>query len=184
MNARSRLVRRCRRASSFIALVAAGTVSIAIAACGSGSAGVSSASSASGSAFSFARCMRSHGVSNFPDSLDVRDVPGVNPSSRAFEAAQTACQNLLPVKAAPSAAPSARTRARLVRLANCLRMHGYPTLPDPHPDPPPAPGSAEASAYHTLYGEGDYWIGIPKTIDAHGAAFVHAAIGCGATGVG
>jgi hypothetical protein len=127
--------------------------------------------------------MRAHGVSNFPDDLNFREVPGINPSSPAFTAAQTACQNLLPVKAPPPAAPSAGTRAKLIRLANCLRTHGYPSIPDPQPNPPPAPGSAEANRYGTLYGEGDYWIGIPNSIDAHGAAFVRTAIACGATGV-
>lgn len=133
---------------------------------------------------SFARCMRSHGVSSFPDNLNFQNVAGINPSSPAFEAAQAACQHLMPVKAPPPAAPSAQTHASLVRLANCLRTRGYPSLPDPRPNPPPAPGSAEADRYGTLYGDGDYWIGIPISINAHGAAFVRTAIACGATGVG
>jgi hypothetical protein len=127
--------------------------------------------------------MRAHGVSSFPDNLHVANVPGINPSSPAFRAAQSACQHLLPVKAPPPAAPSARTHARLLRLANCLRTHGYPTIPDPKPNPPPAGGSPGANRYGALYGEGDYWIGIPNAINAHGAAFVHTARACGATGV-
>jgi hypothetical protein len=47
--------------------------------------------------------------------------------------------------------------------------------------PPPA---MHSSQYGTLYGEGDYWIGIPKAIDAHGAAFVGTARACHAVGVG
>lgn len=132
----------------------------------------------------FARCMRSHGVSNFPDDLNFQNVPGINASAPAFRRAQTACQPLLPVKAPPPATPSARTHAKLVRLANCLRTHGYPSIPDPRPNPPPSSGSADANRYGTLYGEGDYWIGIPNSINAHGAGFVRAAIRCGATGVG
>lgn len=133
---------------------------------------------------SFARCMRTHGVSSFPDDLDVRNVPGINPASPAFRSAQTACQHLLPVKAPPPAAPSASTHAQLVRLAECLRAHGFPSIPDPRPNPPPSGGSAGASQYGTLYGQGDYWIGIPTSIDAHGALFVRTARACGATGVG
>ena len=132
---------------------------------------------------SFARCMRSHGLSNFPDDLNFRNVPGINPSSPEFRTAQSACRHLLPVKATPRAAPSARIHAKLVRLANCLRTHGYPGIPDPKPDPPPAGASPEANRYGTLYGEGDYWIGIPNSIDAHGAGFVRTARACGATGV-
>ena len=132
----------------------------------------------------FARCMRSHGVSSFPDNLNVRSVPGINPSSPAFKTAQAACQHLLPVKTAPRATPSAQTYAQLIRLSNCLRAHGYPSIPDPRPDPPPAGGSAEANRYSTLYGEGDYWIGIPNSINGHSATFVRTATACGATGVG
>ena len=128
----------------------------------------------------FARCMRSHGVSNFPDDLNFQNVPGINPTSPAFTTAQTACQHLLPVKTSPSVAPSAQTQAKLLRLSNCLRAHGYPSMPDPRPDPPPS----HSSQYGTLYGEGDYWIGIPKAIDAHGRAFVRTAKACHATGVG
>jgi hypothetical protein len=128
--------------------------------------------------------MRSHGVSNFPDDLNFRNVPGINPSSPAFTTAQRACQHLLPVKSPPPAAPSAQTYAKLIRLAGCLRAHGYPSIPDPKPNPPPSGGSPQANLYGTLYGEGDYWIGIPTSINAHGAAFVRTARACGATGVG
>ena len=174
--------------------MAAVAVSMAIAACGSGSPTSSTASGSAGrtnpdqaqmrqDTLNFARCMRSHGVSNFPDDLRFRNVPGINPSSPAFVTAQAACQKLLPVKAPPPAAPSAQTYAHLLHLTNCLRTRGYPTIPDPRPNPPPSPVSADANRYGTLYGEGDYWIGIPIQIDAHGAAFVRAAISCGATGV-
>ena len=133
---------------------------------------------------SFARCMRSHGVPNFPDDLNFHNVPGINPSSPAFKTAQTACHAYLPVKTAAPAAPSTTTYTRLLRLAHCLRTHGYPTMPDPRPNPPPQGGSSEANKYSALYGEGDYWIGIPSPIDAHGAAFLRTATACGATGVG
>jgi hypothetical protein len=128
--------------------------------------------------------MRSHGVSSFPDDLNFRTVTGINPSAPAFRAAQTACQHLLPTKTPPPASPSARTQAELLRLSNCLRAHGYPSIPDPRPNPPPTPGSPEASRYGTLYGQGDYWIGIPSSVDAHGALFVRTARACGAAGVG
>jgi signal transduction histidine kinase len=51
----------------------------------------------------FARCMRSHGVSNFPDptlpgarKFDLDNTPGVDPSSPSLKPAYTACRHLLP----------------------------------------------------------------------------------------
>ena len=125
--------------------------------------------------------MRSHGVSNFPNDLNFQNVPGIDPSSPAFKTAQTACAPLLPVKTPPPAAPSAQTYSKRLALSNCLRTHGYPSMPDPRPNPPPQGGSPEANRYGTLFGEGDYWIGIPMGIDAHGAAFIRALHVCRAS---
>ena len=182
--ARSRVIRRPRRAWSPAARTAATiAAAMAIVACGgsSPSPGVQTnpnQAQAQQDTLNFARCMRSHGVSNFPDDLNVRDVPGINPSSPAFKSAQTACRHLLPVKTGPSAAPSATTRAKMLRLSNCLRAHGYPSMPDPRPNPPPPGGSPAANRYSALFGEGDYWIGIPRSVNAHGAAFIHALHEC------
>jgi hypothetical protein len=174
---------------------AALATAMVIAACGSSSPNSSRASSAGAQTdpnqtqaqqdtLSFARCMRSHGVSHFPDDLNFANVPGINQASPVFRAAWTACQHLLPVKRPPNAAPNAHTFAQLLRLTNCLRRHGYPSIPDPRTNPPPGPGSGAANRYGTLFGQGDYWIGIPNAINAHGAAFIRTARACGATGVG
>jgi hypothetical protein len=175
-----RLARAWPPTARTAAAIAAAT---AIAACGSSSGPQTNASQAQAQqdTLNFARCMRAHGVSNFPDDLDVQNVPGINPSSPAFKAAQTGCQHLLPVKTPPPAAPSAQTHAKLLRLSNCLRTHGYPSMPDPKPNPPPQGGSPGANSYGALFGEGDYWIGIPAAIDAHGAAFIHALHACHAS---
>jgi hypothetical protein len=165
--------------------VAALAAATAIAACGSSSSSSSSSggqtnasqAQAEQDVLNFARCMRSHGVSNFPDDLNFQNVPGINPSSPAFKTAQTACQHLLPVKTPPPAAPSAQTRAKLLRLSNCLRALGFPSMPDPKPNPPPT----HSSQYNTLYGEGDYWIGIPSSIDAHSPVFIRALRACHAS---
>lgn len=175
------------------AVIIAGTL---IAGCGSGSAGTSSFSGGSprGSdssqtqlqqqALNFARCMRSHRVSNFPDptsnggGFDV-NVAGVNPSSPAFKAAQTACRQLLPVKRPQSGPPSPHAYTRLLHWASCMRAHGISGLPDPRPNPPPSPGSPEANLYGTLMGDGGYWVGIPSSVNAHSSAFTHLATVCG-----
>ena len=81
--------------------------SAGIAACGSGShtgfdprgaAGSNpSQTEAAQEGLSFARCMRSHGVPNFPDpsasgGINFNSVPGINASSPAFRTALTACR--------------------------------------------------------------------------------------------
>lgn len=176
--------------AAFVALAAA-TV---IAACGSNapSSSRSSGSPASNPSqaqaqqegLSFARCMRSHGVSSFPDPTPNGggfnfDAPGINSSSPAFKAAQTACRNLLPVKHVPSEPPSAQAYARLVHWAKCMREHGISSLSDPKPDPPPAPGSAGTAGIGTLMGDGGYWVGIPAAVDAHSPAFTRLSTACG-----
>ena len=177
--------------SGGLAVLAAATV---IGACGSGSPTISRSSAGSGSnpsqaqaeqdGLSFSRCMRSHGVSSFPDpnpngSGFNTSAPGLNPSSPAFEAAQTACRDLLPVKHVQSGPPSAQAYARLLHWAKCLREQGISGLPDPKPDPPPAPGSAGTDGIGTLMGDGGYWVGIPNTVDAHSPAFEHLSTVCG-----
>jgi hypothetical protein len=181
MNDSTRVKRRPRRAwpptARTAAAIAAATV---IAACGSSSpssGGQTNASQAQAQQdiLNFARCMRSHGVSNFPDDLNFQNVPGINPSSPAFKTAQTACQHLLPVKRPPSGPPSAQAYTRLLHWAKCMRAHGISSLPDPKPDPPPS----QSDLYGTLMGDGGYWVGIPISINAHSPAFIHLATVCG-----
>jgi hypothetical protein len=125
--------------------------------------------------------MRSHGVSSFPDptaSGGVNlNVPGINPSSPVFKAAQTACRLLMPVKRPLSGPPSAQAYTRLLQWATCMRARGIASLPDPKPDPPPPPNSAPQ--YGTLMGDGGYWVGIPNSINAHSSAFMRLATACG-----
>jgi len=166
-----------------LAAVAAATV---IAACGSNSRSSSgpsgspvsnpSQAQAQQEELSFARCVRSHGVSSFPDPTPNGggfnlSAPGINSSSPAFKAAQTACKDLLPVKHVELEPPSAQAYARLLHWAKCMREHGISGLPDPKPDPPPAPGSPGTAGIGTLMGDGGYWVGIPATVDAHSPAF-------------
>jgi hypothetical protein len=165
--------------------------SAAIAACGSSSGNMSGSAGGAGAnptqseaqqeGLSFSRCMRSHGVSSFPDpnsggGFNV-NVAGINSASPAFEAAQTACKHLLPVKRPPSGPPSAQAYARLLHWAGCMRARGISGVPDPKPDPPPGPNSAPQ--YGTLMGDGGYWVGIPASVNAHSPAFTHLSTACG-----
>lgn len=154
---------------------------------GSGSDGSGTASTQSQpqqELLNFSRCMRSHGVSNFPDpaangaGFNVNSA-GINPASPAFKSAQTACKSLLPVKRPPSVPQSPRAYTRLVHWASCMRSHGISGLPDPRPNPPPSPGSPDSNLYGTLMGDGGYWVGIPSSVDAHAPAFTHLSTVCG-----
>jgi hypothetical protein len=166
----------------------------AIAACGSHSSSRTGSVASPGahlnqaqarqSGLSFARCMRSHGVSSFPDPTPNSSgfnlsASGVNLSSPGFKAAQRACRDLLPVKRAVSQPPTAQAYARLLHWAKCLRAHGISGLADPKPDPIPPPGSPATAGIGTLMGDGGYWVGIPTTVDAHSPAFEHLSTVCG-----
>ena len=131
-------------------------------------------------ALAYSRCMRSHGVTDFPDpsgngSLSYQGAT----SSPAFTSAQTACASLQPRKVIPNSGnetprQAAREQAKLLRWANCMRDHGYPGLPDPKiGTPQPTPG------YGTVLGSGAAYLQIPDLYDAHSQAFLTAATACG-----
>lgn len=91
-------------------------------------------------ALKFSRCMRAHGVPDFPDpqqnghgvSLTLHAHPGgdQNPNSPQFQAAQRACRAYQP--APPSnAAPNPKLQQQALAFAACMRAHGVPNFPDP-----------------------------------------------------
>ena len=79
----------------------------------------------------WSRCMRSHGVPNFPDpdSNNVFETQGIDKSSPAFKAAAHACLSLAPTPAPPG--QQAREQAQMLAFAECMRSHGVPKFPDP-----------------------------------------------------
>jgi hypothetical protein len=86
----------------------------------------------------YARCMRSHGVSNFPEDpasaeFDAAMVAlkesGVM-SSPEFQAAAGACAKYAPPRRPPPQI-SAPDRADYLRAAACMRDHGIVGFPDP-----------------------------------------------------
>lgn len=134
--------------------VAAGLSCVVATVAGCGSTGapsgtVTNASGPSSSgpnpALQFAKCMRAHGVSNFPDPSGggIEITPSLA-QSPAFQTAQKACQRYLPNKGQPPAtAPGERAAA--VAFAKCMRTHGEPDFPDPLLTPPSGtPGPEEA----------------------------------------
>jgi hypothetical protein len=144
-------------------------VALIVAGCGNGSAGTgNSTASIHEKAVKFAECMRTNGVSGFPDpsasgafTID-QAVNGssLDPNSAAFKQAMSACKNLEPPGfTGGKVTPSQRT-ARL-KFAQCIRDNGVPDFPDPTPNGPlvdtnripsaatPAGMSALNAAMHT-----------------------------------
>jgi len=94
-------------------------------------------------ALAFSRCMRSHGVSNFPDpgggqlKIQVQRTPnstsvnGVEVNGPVFQAAMEACRSYLPNGGHLTAAQTAKAKAQALAMSRCMRSHGVPNFPDP-----------------------------------------------------
>jgi hypothetical protein len=84
----------------------------------------------------FARCMRAHGVPDFPDpNSNGSGFDGVPPASSQMTAADHACHHLLSA-GGPHLSPAQWQHhlGQLVNYARCMRAHGVPNFPDPHTD--------------------------------------------------
>jgi hypothetical protein len=79
----------------------------------------------------YSKCMRSHGVGNFPDpdSNNILKTQGIDRNSPTFQAAARACKSLAPTPAPP--AMQAQLQAQMLAFAKCMRSHGVPAFPDP-----------------------------------------------------
>jgi hypothetical protein len=106
---------------------------------GGSSAGSGSSSDTGGSTqaqqdLAFAQCMRSDGVTDFPDpnpsgqfgkiSAQVEDNPH-------FGTGYNACKHLLPAGGENKAQ---QNLGQLLQFARCMRSHGVPAYPDPNPN--------------------------------------------------
>ena len=93
-------------------------------------------------AVAFARCMRSHGVRNWPDpnssgAFDKSKLTTqqLGAGTSRVQAAQSACNHLLPNGGSgPNAARVRQMRALGLQFAQCVRRHGVPSFPDPASD--------------------------------------------------
>jgi hypothetical protein len=176
VNDSTRAIRRPRRAWSPTARTAAtiiATASLAFSAAAYGSSpsstGPGGAANARASADSqstntqkllaFSRCMRSHGVPNYPDPTSSGAIPkvsGQQASSPQFQAAQRACQNLLPA-GTNDQFPPGEVRLLLIgmlRFSRCMRSHGVPNWPDPTTD---VEGRPEFPLSHVPGTNRNYW---------------------------
>lgn len=147
-----------RVAAAATALVAG--LAISLGACGSSGSGSNSSSdpgssSSSGGqtgAVAFAQCMRSHGVTNFPDPQGGHFlISGAAQNNPNFQPAVQACQHLLGPNGASNGGGS--NNSQLLAFAHCMQTHGVPKFPDP------------------TAGGG---IGLPQGVDPDSPSFQHA----------
>jgi hypothetical protein len=113
---------------------------------GTGTSGAG-ASAANATPVQLSKCMRAHGVPNFPDptegsggeGLTIAATPGsstltidgVSFSGPAFEAAQKACSKFFPGGNGTPSPASESVKLRALAFARCMRGHGVPDFPDP-----------------------------------------------------
>ena len=146
-----------------------------------------SASGTAGSPWSYARgvayakCMRAHGVANFPDpggGGTTNTGSGIDPNSPTFQSAAAACAKLSPEGSAPRTRATTRQIKQALRTSECMRKHGVAGFPDPIATAtPPAFGSAAGKYSLTEYSNG-ILIEIPLSIDVNSPIFEAAAKNC------
>jgi hypothetical protein len=122
------------------AATVAASLGLAVLAVGCGAGDHSPGSSASSSRLlaqfaAYSRCMRSHGVSNYPDpttsgGIGIALPHSFNTNSPAYLAASQKCKALAPVGHPTTG--SADNIAAEDRAARCMRSHGLPSFPDPN----------------------------------------------------
>jgi hypothetical protein len=137
--------RRPLAALALVAMVAliSACGSTAPAATGSGSGGGNNTAANAQKGVRFAKCMRSNGVSEFPDpgasgrlTIDaVANGSSLDPSTPAFKQAISACKNLEPAGFMGSKRSSQQQQAAL-KFAQCIRANGVKDFPDPIPNAP------------------------------------------------
>jgi hypothetical protein len=134
-----------RRPLAVVALIAMVAL---ISACGSSApapsgSGGNNAGANARKALRFAECMRSNGVSEFPDpgasgklTIDgVVNGSSLDPSAPAFKQAISACKDLEPAGFMGQKATPQQMNARL-KFAQCMRDSGVRDFPDPTPNGP------------------------------------------------
>jgi hypothetical protein len=131
--------RRLRRAGT---LAIATAITLLATACGGGSPSSSSTSNVAGAKsagyaaqLAYSRCMRSHGVPDFPDpqhNASGTGISGVDTSSPQYQSASSACRHLLPNGGAATSQQANQGQLNtLLNFSRCMRSHGVPSFPDP-----------------------------------------------------
>jgi hypothetical protein len=169
----------CRRPLIITAVVAITAFSLVAAGCGGGGspevAKIASSTTAGtpppqSGGVAFARCMRSHRVSGFPDpnssgAFDGNTLKqlGHRVGGPQIRAANAACLHLLPnglVPMAPGYTITEADQLDYLKGAACMRRHGFPDFPDP------------------TFQKNTVTLNIPSRIDTNTPQFRHATATC------
>jgi hypothetical protein len=126
------------------ALAAMALIGLLATACGGGSSPASATGGGGGGGstqvqklvqaqLAYARCMRAHGVPDFPDpDSNGSGFEGVPAASSQMTAADHVCHHLLSAGAPMSHSQWQHSLGQLVKYARCMRAHGLPNFADPH----------------------------------------------------
>jgi hypothetical protein len=138
--------RPVRRAGPAVTVTVLAALGLLIAACSHGSSGpgvangapssASPATSPSADPLAFARCMRDHGVRDFPDpdssgNFNLSGGGDLNPTNPTYQAATQACRSLGSAGKGSEPALSPPQIAAIVEFARCMRDHQITNYPDP-----------------------------------------------------
>lgn len=160
------------------AVIATVALALLAAACGgsSSSSGPRNSTSAGGSRHSqllaFSRCVRSHGVGDFPDppagaaNTKFPSAQQLRVGSSQLNAGETGCQHLLPAGIDGHFRPAevSHLLIGLVNFSQCMRHHGVQNWPDP------TVGSGGRPGFNLVGIQG---------LDANSPQFQHALHECG-----
>jgi hypothetical protein len=120
-----------------ISVVAVAAFVLLAAGCGGGgSATTAAATAGQAGAVAFARCLRSHGLRNWPDPTSSGMFDKAKLRQTGYSVSQVRavedgpCKHMLPA-AAEGPTITAADRADYLEAAACMRSHGFPAFPDP-----------------------------------------------------
>ena len=182
---------RCLRPLTLASAVTLAAFSLLAAGCGGGggspSNGVanlgsttttslsSAAQNAAAEAVRYATCMRSNGVTNFPDPSSngrPQSLNQIDPNSATFQTAYTACRKYAANGQGGPPSPSTAQLRLALAFAQCMRKHRFPQFPDPLTTTPEGPNLA--------LGTGEYFpFNSTTDFQSPSPAFRQAAKACG-----
>lgn len=165
-------------------MIAAIAACVLTAGCGGSSPRTTSGSNTAAKQVAFSRCMRRHGVPDFPDpgtgggaenSIAGIAIPTtINMQSPAFKTAQANCVKLLPSGPPVGKQQLTALERQMVKTSQCMRAHGVTGFPDPTNGPIPSgsQGNSIGISGHTVS------LVIPSTINVSSPAYTRAAAKC------
>jgi len=167
-----------RRASAVAAAVA-GTTLLAVACSGSAAAGDTFIGGTYQQALAYTKCMRSHGVPDFPDpdsqgNYSNSQIQAVDNGTQESRNASSQCQSLLPNRGTGLSVTELQQMMEsnlqhALKAALCMRQHGIPGFPEPTP---------------LTTGSGVNWPALPAGIDQNSPQYTKAFRKCSGPDVG